>query len=360
MANEFMDGLPASEPELWEALARYVAGESPVEEADAIRAWLAADPSREALLNALDRSSSRLSFAPPSGLDVEAALRRVHARMDAPDVVPLRTADTRPRERARPRWRTTALQAAAVVALLLGAGLIWRATRAGDVVTPETAVARTWVTSPGQTDSIRLADGTRVLLGPGSRLASDASYGADRRDVELTGEALFEVVHDAARPFSVRAGAATILDLGTRFGVRSNGGNEVRVVVTEGSVVLRATAAPADSGVTLLAGDRGVLRADGVTIAERSTTVDDDLAWSRGRLVFADAPLSRVSDDLRRWYGVQLHLSDPSLARRHITATFEGETVREVLDVIALALGARIELRNDTAFVSGAAPAGRE
>ena len=85
-------------------------------------------------------------------------------------------------------------------------------------------------------------------------------------------------------------------------------------------------------------------------VAERAVVTVDDLAWTRGQLVFDDAPLSRVRAGIRRWYGVEL-LADSSLAGRHLTATFSGEPIQRVLDVIGLAFGARVERRGDTAVV---------
>jgi transmembrane sensor len=347
MANEPRDMDPTEAPEWWEALARFVAGESPAAEAASIRAWLDADPSRRRLMEALERATVPLR-APPAGLDIEAALQRVHERMTEAAVVPFPS--PRARERRPSRWRMTAVRAAAAVVLVLGAGLVWRAVREGGGPAPTVVAASMFATRPGQIDSVRLADGTTVLLGPASRLTVADGYGAARREVELDGEALFDVVHDVDRPFSVRAGTATIVDLGTSFAVRSAATGVVRVVVTSGSVLLHAAATPADSGVILRAGDRGVL-ADGRASAERDVPLDADLAWTRGRLVFEDAPLARVAEEFRRWYGLELRLADSSLSGRHITTTFERETAREALDVLGLVLGVRIEQRGDTAWL---------
>jgi transmembrane sensor len=161
------------------------------------------------------------------------------------------------------------------------------------------------------------------------------------------------VVHDEARPFTVRAGLARVEDLGTAFMVRAAGDGEVRVVVTEGSVRLAETSAPAGSGVTLSAGDRGRMSESEAPIAERSAIVDSDLAWTRGELVFEDATVARVATDLRRWYGVELRLGDPALAERHVTTTARaGEPVQDVLRAIGLLLGADVEMRGDTAVLS--------
>jgi transmembrane sensor len=58
-----------------------------------------------------------------------------------------------------------------------------------------------------------------------------------------------------------------------------------------------------------------------------------------------------VAADLRRWYGVELRVTDTALLRRHVSATFVGDSADRVLDVIALALGARVERRGDTAYL---------
>lgn len=348
--------MPPVDPELWDVLARYLSGESPPEEAATVRRWLAEAPARGELLADLERATRRVEFRAPADLDVEAALRRVRARRDEPALRLVPGGAKAAQEPGRVRWRTISLRIAAAIALLVGGALVWRATRGGaDGIVA--VAARTYTTPVGRTDSVRLPDGSRVILGAASRLVVAASYGKPAREVELTGEALFDVRHDAAHPFGVRAGAAAIQDVGTTFTVHNDGGEDVRVVVTSGAVRLKAADAPAASGVVLRAGDRGVLAPDGRAVADRAAATEADLAWTSGRLVFDDAPLGRVSADLRRWYGIELDVTDPALAGRHLTASFQGEPVDQVLNVIALALGAHVERHGDTAVLR-AAPAG--
>jgi transmembrane sensor len=339
----------------WEALARYLAGESPPAEAESVRAWLAAEPGRQALYGGLDDALGRLAFAPPADLDVEAALRRTRERMRETPVIPLAPRAARKTGWAA-AWSSPALRAAAAVVLLVGGALLaWTLRERGGAGGPGLA-ARSYATAAGERDSLRLPDGTRVLLGPGSRLEVAAGYGERTRDVALSGEALFDVPHDDARPFTVRAGSALVRDLGTVFGVRSDDAGAVRVVVTRGAVQLRPAGAAADTGVVLLRGDRGVLPPAGRARAERAAAREDDLAWTRGRLVFRDAPVERVAADLRRWYGVELRVADPALAGRRLTASFAGESREQVLRVVALALGAELELRGDVATLRAGAP----
>jgi transmembrane sensor len=76
----------------------------------------------------------------------------------------------------------------------------------------------------------------------------------------------------------------------------------------------------------------------------------------RDSLVFRDAPMSEVRSDLQRWYGIVLRVEDSALARQHLTMTFAGDRVEQVLRVIGLGLGADVERRGDTAIVRSTRP----
>jgi transmembrane sensor len=206
-------------------------------------------------------------------------------------------------------------------------------------------------TGVGIRDSLTLKDGTRVILGPLSSVKIAAGYGASTREVEIRGDAWFDVTHDEKKPFTVRAGDATIVDVGTRFAVRSDAGSGIAVSVTEGSVSLHGANVSAAQAVILQAGDNGLLGKDGHIVTSRGTVNEDDVAWMSGKLVFREAPVTEVISSVRRWYGIELQVSDSALVNRHITATFRGEAPEKMLEVLGLVLGADIERHGDTAVV---------
>jgi transmembrane sensor len=352
---------PADDSTDWEAVARYFAGESTPEEVEVVRRWLEAHPAEASALTSLGDATAQLSNATPPDLDVEAALKRVIERRDATDVIPIdsRRPATRPLARtvapAR-RWRF-ALPAAAAAVLLVGVSYYWHSADNGGY-TPGSGAAQTFATTIGQRDSVRLADGTRVMLAPQSRLTVAVGYGDNVREVELQGEAYFDVHHDAAKPFLVRAGDADIRDLGTTFTVRTTGGQGVRVAVTSGSVSLAPKTTAANAAVVLRPGDAGTLRADGRTLVERGGTTEPDTAWTHGRLVFREAPVGTVRAELQRWYGIDLEI-DSSFASRHLSMTFEGESADRVLEVIGLSLGAEVTRQGNTASIKPGAARSR-
>jgi transmembrane sensor len=342
----------------WEMIGRYFGGECTPDEAAAVLRWLEAHPAEASALSSLNDATALLASASPAGLDVEAALKRVSERRDASDVIPIdsrRPARRTPASVAVParRWQSIALPAAAAAVVLIGGGVWWHSRQSGGY-TPASN-AQTFATNVGQRDSVRLADGTRVLLAPESRLSVAMGYGNTVREVELTGEAYFDVRHDAARPFVVHAGSADIRDLGTTFSVCVAGDQGVRVAVTSGSVSLAAASASPNAAVVLRPGDAGTLGPDGRTLVERGGTTEPDTAWTSGRLVFREAPVSSVRAELRRWYGIDLVI-DSAFAARHLSMTFDGENADRVLQVIALSLGAEVQRQGNTAVIKPASP----
>ena len=342
----------------WEAIARFYAGESTPEERAAVQAWLEAHPDEAAALASLDDTTGKLIAATPPGLDVEAALAKVTQRRDAAGVAPIdrapTTRRTAPAVAPSRRWQRVATLAAASIVLAVGARMVWHSADTPGYTVPSSA--QTFATAVGQRDSVRLPDGTRVVLAPESEMIVAAGYGSDERSVELRGEAYFDVIHDEARPFVIRAGGADIRDLGTTFTVRATDGQSVRVAVTSGSVSLAAAQARPNAAVVLQPGDAGTLGADGRAVVERGGAVETDTAWTRGRLVFREASLAAVRAELRRWYGIDLQV-DSSFASQHLSMTFDGEPADRVLEVIALSLGAEVTRQGNSAIIKPAARA---
>ena len=301
-----------------ELLGRYLAGECSEPEAAMVRRHLMADPEAartlEAYLQRLDGEQGRPK--PPDTAASWVALRKRFENAQSA---------------RRLRWRRGVASAAAAVAVGVLGVIAYEALRA-----PVRTAARTYVTAERQRAEIRLTDGTRVRVAPGSRLRVGAEFGADRRDVDLEGEAFFEVVHDARRPFTVFAGNASARDLGTAFSVRNySRDSAVQVFVRDGAVAL--------SGVGRLgAGDVGRLGVDGRASVRRRTDAAPILGWLDGRLVFRDAPLGRVLDDVRRWYGVEVRLTSAALATLPFTGELTDSSPSAAVDLVAVTLGLRV------------------
>jgi transmembrane sensor len=245
-------------------------------------------------------------------------------------------------------WRISVLALAAVAVVTLGIAGYLRS-RPNRAAQPVVLTSQMTATGVGAIDSLTLSDGTRAILGPLSTMTILKGYGAGRREVEVRGEVFFDVVHNASSPFITRALDLTITDIGTSFAVRTDSSTGVSVTVREGAVsVTRADTANVNA-VVLRAGHYALLTPDGQTTTRPAT--EQDVAWMKRRLVFREAPMSEVTESLRRWYGIHLRFADASIAKRHLTATFSNETPEAALEIIGVSIGGTIERRGDTAVV---------
>jgi transmembrane sensor len=332
-------------------LARYLANECSDVEARQIERWTAEDPANRVRLDEL-----RTIWDARQALDwdVEGMWAGVRRTIRADRARSARFG--REFRAARRPWWATPLAAAALLFLALGTPFVVLRIRSDSPATPAPAPApvpmREYVTPRGQRATFQLSDGTRLVLAAESRLRVPADYGSRVREVYLEGEALFDVVHDAARPFRVRSRDAVVEDIGTRFDMRAYAEDPaVAVAVAEGAVALaRAdtsrpdtpTAVGAPQGVVLRQGEVGTLDSEGRVTTDTGAVVATYLAWVEGRLQFVETPLPEVARTVGRWYDLDVRIEGHALAARTLTAEFGVQPADELLRALALAVGARV------------------
>jgi transmembrane sensor len=214
--------------------------------------------------------------------------------------------------RLRPR---AAIALAASIALLLGIG---------------GHMARSWhdhVTRPGQREVVALADGSSIQLGSDS--AIDIRYAAGERRVRLVrGEAYFDVIHDAQRPFVVDAGDDAIHDIGTAFSVRMDSGG-VMVVVQRGAVEVTG-----DAVAVRLEPNQRVRYGKGRNAHAEPANIVEDLAWTSGHLIFEDRPLHEVVDEINRNFASSVVLLGSEVGSRRINAVVDLDRIDVWLDAL--------------------------
>lgn len=196
-------------------------------------------------------------------------------------------------------------------------------------------IAPAYTTGPAEQRVVRLADGSRVHLNVDSRLRVRFSGGERRIDL-ARGEAFFDVAHDPARPFLVRAGRTEVRALGTRFDVRRDG-SALQVTLVQGAVRV-ARSGSADAWT--LRPDE-TLRVSTSGRAERRTTdADAATSWTTGRLDFRATPLAEAVAEVNRYGERKVVLDGPGLEARRVSGHFDvGDTeafVRGVASVFDL------------------------
>jgi ferric-dicitrate binding protein FerR (iron transport regulator) len=208
------------------------------------------------------------------------------------------------------------------------------------------------------TDSIRqhftLPDGSAVWLNANSRLTYTQSFGCGRREVSLTGEACFEVVKDAGKPFIVNADPLHVQVLGTVFNIRAYPSERtIATTLVEGSVQVGKADASAESGMILQPNQQLVFdRTDGQMMF-RETDGLQQVAWKDGQIIFKQTPLAEALLMIERYYGVTI-VAENNFApnERKITGRFRvDEGPEQILRVIRESVPLAFTILNDTIYI---------
>lgn len=209
------------------------------------------------------------------------------------------------------------------------------------------------ITKKGSTSQVKLPDGTSVWLNSDSRLVYSKDFGTVNREVKLTGEAFFEVVHDGHKPFIIHTDKIDIADLGTSFNVKAYEKDPtVEAVLVKGSIEVTFHDSPAEKIILkpneklVVRKDRaltaGSLKDDGLPKIKLNNIhlLDDstvaETAWTRNRLVFDNQRLSDIAHLLERRFDVEVEIKDSEIAEAPYTGDYEQETLMQILTYMSL------------------------
>jgi ferric-dicitrate binding protein FerR (iron transport regulator) len=304
--------------DLYTLVSKYFAHQLEEEELEQLDRWKAAHPEEFAELQSIWQKQ-RAYKQPFRRAEVQ---QKLNQRIDALE------AESHP----MPQNNYFAYKIAASVSLLLlVAGfaywlILWKSA----------AEAVVWIekaTRKSQVATFTLPDGSRVALNADSKFRYPASGQPSIREVFLDGEAFFEITPNPERPFVVRTGALTTRVLGTSFVVSAYPEDEVaKVAVVSGRV---AVDLPEFSATVLQPNRQVVYHKIEKTRSEQAAIMANELAWTKGRLVFNATQLSQVARILERYYNVTVKLETEELKGCQVTATFEQETLFHVLESIS-------------------------
>jgi len=211
------------------------------------------------------------------------------------------------------------------------------------------APAMTVATGVAETKVVALNDGSKITVG--GKSAIEAFTDPKARRVELAeGQAFFEVAHDPAHPFVVVAGDAEITVRGTKFDVKRIG-DDVKVNVLEGRVEVRRRGvltflSASSPDAVLTAGQASELAPSSDAFAKAAPAATSAGEWRSGRLYYADAPLSDIVADARRYSNARIELSG-DVSALSLTVSYRAGDIEGLSDSIEAALPVRVERRND-------------
>lgn len=263
----------------------------------------------------------------------EKLLKRIHKEMPIPTV-----------SRGR-KIRVYSLRIAAAAAVLLAVGIgYYRVSRQAppqQVVT--TAKERTTVTLP---------DGSLVSLEPGSTLQYLQQFGQTKREVNLSGEAYFEVAHNEKQPFVIHSSLINTTVLATSFNIEAHNAEEARVVVVTGRVqVLAKGETDSNAQAMIVSANKSAVYNKATDQLEMKDAADDARFYAQkrsGKFMYKSVPLEKVVKDLERYYHTTIG-TDQRIRSCAFNGDFDiGDDLDKALTLIAISLNANIHKDSST------------
>ena len=200
---------------------------------------------------------------------------------------------------------------------------------------------------------IDLADGTVITLQPGGSIVVPHAFD-DKREVELSGEAFFNVAHDPRRPFLVYARGVTTRVLGTSFNTQApEQGKEVIVSVRTGRVSVltprRQAGSPVMKEVILTPNQQVVYDLQDQQV-EKKLVDHPHMVADHASLPssYENEPVAQILKELETTYGVDIQFDAARLSNCTLTSDMSEEGLYERIEIVCNAIGARYKIADTT------------
>ncbi|MES2779706.1 MAG: FecR domain-containing protein [Bacteroidota bacterium] len=299
-----------------ELIAKYLAGEALPEEAMMLDEWKQGSAEHEQYFAACAEAMQLTTHLP---IDTSRLYKRItmQAKINEPKRFSLTP-------------YITPLRIAASLLILSLAGFIFY------IVNKQSLAPEKIYATANQTISEQLADGSTVTLNKQSKLTLISGFNGKQRKSKLEGEAYFEVVHNAEKPFTIDAGGIEITDIGTAFNVKANPTSDTVIIqVTEGIVNLSTP----DTSLQLTAHQTALFVRSKQLLRTVTHFDENTTAYRTKKFRFNAQKLSEVIATLNEVYDQHFVLTNLQLSECLITVDFNNETPDTIADIISATLG---------------------
>jgi transmembrane sensor len=294
----------------FKGLARYLAGESTPEEAIEVDDWIS------------------------HSADNRRLFERVAAGWQGITNVPIPA-----RRKALPRVMLFRVGIAA--SILVVAGALWLFVHSREVSGTNVTGGISYITKRAGKEMLRdtLPDGSVVVQNANSILYYTSVFNKDNRDLQLTGDASFDVTRNPAQPFRLQIGKLRVMVLGTSFHVQQSV-STIEVSVKTGSIELFTDS----DSLVVKAGGQGLY-----DIKENKF-----LTGQAARvLVFENSPLKDIVAKIEKAYGVTVVFSDAKLKNLTMSSSFDNDSIPYIFEVISVTLHLNYKIESNVVYISG-------
>lgn len=317
-----------NEQEKTELITKVLAGEASTDEITAFTNWRNASDANNQFARQIEAIWNNTN-EPNDHIDVDAAWEKVTQKIKTKKQV---------------SFQTTFLRIAAVLILVAGAGLFLSKWLQSDTLNiSQTAI--------NDTKEITLPDGSVVWLNKNSSISYNNEFKGNTRNVELHGEAFFEVQKDPAKPFVITTKYAVTQVLGTSFNlVAYDSLTETTLSVKTGKVSF--TSNKTNHQLIITANESAIINEAGQVKKDEEFN-SNAMAWKNKELVFNNTPFNEVVKAIEKFYTVKITVSNPQINNCHFTGQFNNAPLSEVLGIVSKTLQLSYTQNNNTIDFNG-------
>lgn len=375
-----------SKDRTWFLIGKKLAGEASAEDLNELEGLLRSDPDMH---YALQNITDLWNLPAPATNEAEDAFSRHIDRLKEAGVDwdqtgdPELPGDPEPQPAfttTQKRSRKTLMVISIAAAVLMITSIYWynAVTKSRPFAADHSGEKNEVSTRNGSKTKITLPDGSTVWLNAGSVLTYNKDFGGDIREVDLSGEAFFEVVPSTSRrtaqriPFIIHTQHIDVRVLGTAFNVKSYPGDKqtetslvhgkVEVLIhnrtgekitlrpNEKLVVMNEEAGQPVSGKPNVSNNQPI-----VSLSKLTYTTADSLlvetAWVQNKLVFDNESFLEVAAKMERWYNVKVEFKDAKKQALRFTGVFENETIQQALDYMSITAPFHYSMQGNTIVI---------
>ncbi len=218
--------------------------------------------------------------------------------------------------------------------------------------------AKEFYTNKGVKARLVLPDSSVVILNSDTKISYPEEFGDELRVVNLSGEAYFDVVKNPMKPMIVHTTRGfSVKVLGTKFNVKAyEDDSKAETTLYSGEIdLIRET--EIGYKYTSVAPNQTVVVSGGVMSQEPFKKIEkespkDDIAWVQGKIIFDETPVYEVVKILGRWHGCDFVIKDNSISNVKITATFNSESLVQIMDLIQMTSLVRYTIKDKVVYLS--------
>lgn len=224
--------------------------------------------------------------------------------------------------------------------LILSGYLVFRPKEKPHVFYLETRI------TPGMIGSTVLPDGTKVWLNSASYLKYPTVFSEELREVELDGEAYFEVTQDSIRPFIVHTDKSSVTVLGTAFNIDAYSYNNfIATTLVNGSIQFDYKSPLNRKHAIRMEPSEQIIYDKQTSEARKNNTyLPKDIAWKDGQIILRETPLSEILWILSKRFNVEFQIKDPALYKQSFTGVFTNQQIERVLEHFRVSSGIRYRI----------------